>query len=143
MKVMRLTANLSRPLSTAAACLLAIALLAGSVCGPACAGALCAAKSQTHTGKTNCHGMGARTDAPFSFAARPQACNLAAATVATLTKPVAETNTSLHSLSSFPFVNTSDDSAIAANKAHNSLFHSQDSPPNLLVSSISLTVLRI
>ena len=122
---------------------LAIALLAGSVCGPACSGALCLSKSATRDAKTKCHGMAAQpSNDSLSMAARLQNCSLPSANVATLTKPVAPKNAEGRASNSIIFA-TSDDLQITSGSKINLSLHSKDSPPSLPATIISAVVLRV
>lgn len=134
---------MTRRLGATTACLLALALLVGSVCGPTCSGVLCAAKSATHQTKKYCHGMDAPTEVPVSVTARPEPCNLATAAVPMLVRPLNEASTTLQELDSAHFLNVVNKLAIAADRTANSLFGSKDSPPNLPDQSAFTVVLRI
>lgn len=96
-----------------------------------------------HNAKTNCHGMEAPANVPFSVTTEPQTCNLTAATVATLAKPVIEARISFRTLNSIRFLDVAVNSKTAASAPVNSLLRSQDSPPHLLVFSVAPAILRI
>ena len=80
-----------------AACMLAIALLAGSICGPTCAGALCPTRSVARAAKANCHGMAAHRGELVSACSRLPSCNLGDANMAMPLKPgLANVNANTH-----------------------------------------------
>ena len=143
MNLMRATQRARGFCSAVAAFALAIALLAGSVCGPACSGALCPANSTTAKAKPSCHGMSGRAGNSLSASALLQSCNFADANVATERKPSTTLARAIRAPESSQFVNAADSLQVASDQIVVSLTRLKDSPPNFRATSIATVVLRV
>lgn len=141
MNLMRLTAK-NRYFSAASACLLAIALMVGAVCGPACSGALCQGKSIAQETKNVCHGMATHSGKSTFLDSQPQTCSLLTSSVAALTKPVVAALATVGASNSAPILNAAHGSPTSLQSSRSPL-RSKESPPAHSPGSSSTIVLRV
>ncbi len=135
--------GLARFFGATGACLLTVALLFASACGPLCVGLRCFGKSMATESKAGCHGMAGHAGLVFAASGSAASCGLTNGTVAMLGKPVGSEQASASDLKRSPG-NSAPVAEIFADSSKVTLaFKSSDSPPHLSNGAISNLVLRV